>query len=151
MQLLLSRIFSLALALTASVASPAGANRPGDVEILLSSMNEARMAENLPPLRLDRSLSRIAYAHAVDMARRRYYAHVTPEGVDPFARMAASHIRFGYAGENLAVDENAENVFNDFWNSREHRSNMLGEHYVRVGIGSVEAAVGTIVVEDFAD
>ena len=85
------------------------------------------------------------------MARRRYYAHVTPEGVDPFARMAASHIRFGYAGENLAVDENAENVFNDFWNSREHRSNMLGEHYVRVGIGSVEAAVGTIVVEDFAD
>ena len=145
------RIFVLAFVLVSSVVAPAGAGRATDIEVLLSSMNEARLAENLPPLRLDRSLSRVAYAHAVDMARRRYFAHVTPEGIDPFARMAASHIRFGYAGENLAVDATAEHVFNDFWNSREHRLNMLGQHFARVGIASVEAEVGTIVVEDFAD
>ena len=136
------RIFVLAFVLVSSVVAPAGAGRATDIEVLLSSMNEAR---------LDRSLSRVAYAHAVDMARRRYFAHVTPEGIDPFARMAASHIRFGYAGENLAVDATAEHVFNDFWNSREHRLNMLGQHFARVGIASVEAEVGTIVVEDFAD
>jgi len=127
------------------------ASHPNDVTILLSSMNAARRSSHLRPLRLDRRLCRIAYDHALDMKRRNYYEHTTPEGLSPFARMAASNYPFGYAGENLAVDQDARVIFRDFWTSREHRSNMLGPHYARVGIASIEAAVGTIVVEDFSD
>jgi len=114
-------------------------------------MNAVRLSSHLAPLRLDTRLCRIAYEHALDMQRRNYYSHVTPEGLSPFARMARSHFRFGYAGENLAVDQSARVIFHDFWTSNEHRSNMLGAHYVRVGIASIVASVGTIVVEDFSD
>jgi uncharacterized protein YkwD len=109
------------------------------------------MSENLPPLQLDSSLSNVAYEHALDMERRNYFEHVTPEGVTPFARMRAEHIHFAYAGENLAVDDSAQTIYDDFWKSHEHRDNMLGQHYLKVGIASIEAPVGTIVVEDFSD
>jgi uncharacterized protein YkwD len=145
----------LALPLAAlSLAGPARASCGGDayeVKLLLGSMNNARRAKHLHPLTLDRKLCGIARDHAVDMARRRYVGHTTPEGLDPFARMTASKYRFGYAGENLAVGVNARVVFANFWRSLEHRNNMLGRHYVRVGIASIYAPVGTIVVEDFSD
>ncbi len=133
------------------VPASAGNERSNDVALLLGAMNQARLSRHLAPLHLDPRLCRVAYDHAVDMRARNYFDHDTPEGLTPFERMAAYHIRFGYAGENLAVDRSARVVFRDFWGSLEHRTNMLERHYQRVGIASIQADAGTIVVEDFSD
>jgi uncharacterized protein YkwD len=149
------RVFRTTLALLIlsllAFAPSARAAYPSDVALLLTSMNAVRLSSHLRPLRLDRRLCKIAYDHAVDMQRRHYFAHVTPDGLTPYARMARAHYRFGYAGENQALDRSARVIFQDFWNSREHRANMLGKHYAHVGIASIAESVGTVVVEDFSD
>ncbi len=147
----MTRALIALLGLSSLLGAPAKATRVEDVQVLLANMNNARESQNLPPLELDSSLSQVAYQHAVDMEKRNYYEHNTPEGVTPFARMKAMNIRFGYAGENLAVDQSAESIFTDFWESHEHRNNMLGEHFAKVGIAAIESPAGTIVVEDFSD
>jgi uncharacterized protein YkwD len=138
--------------LAAAPAAPTARRDSRAVTLLLQAMNAQRTASGLRPLRLDQRLCDIAYEHAADMARRSYIGHTTPEGLTPFDRMRARHYRFGYAGENLALDQSVRLVFTDFWNSSEHRSNMLGQHYARVGIASVDdPPQGVIVVEDFSD
>jgi uncharacterized protein YkwD len=145
-------VVTLGIIVTTAPAARAGRDGERDVTLLLQALNDERAASGLRPLQLDRQLCAIAYEHAIDMARRNYFSHATPEGVSPFERMAARHYRFGYAGENLALDESARTIARDFWNSLEHRSNMLGPHYARVGIASVDdPPEGVIVVEDFSD
>jgi uncharacterized protein YkwD len=134
---------------TSPASSAPGA--PDDVALLLSSVNSERSVNHLRPLRLDERLSKLARQHALDMVCRNYFDHSTPEGYSPFARMDAAHYRYGYAGENLAVDRNASEIAHDFLLSQEHRANLLGAHYQRIGIGAVSAAVGEVVVEDFSD
>jgi uncharacterized protein YkwD len=145
-------VVTLGIISATAPAARAGRDDMRDVTVLLQTMNDERAGRGLRPLQLDRQLCAIAYEHAIDMARRNYFSHTTPEGLSPFERMAARHYRFGYAGENLALDESARSIARDFWNSLEHRSNMLGPHYARVGIASVDdPPEGLIVVEDFSD
>jgi len=141
----------LAVACAALFSASPVASSGDDVGYLLQRINAARTARHLRPLRLDSMLCRLASAHAADMAARHYFAHTTPEGQDPFARMAAVRYRFGYAAENLAVDRSIGSIARDFVLSPEHRANVLGPHYARVGIGAVYAPAGAIVVEDFSD
>ena len=123
----------------------------GGVEALLREINAARRKQHLRLLRLDERLCAIARSHAVDMLTRNFLGHTNPDGLDPFARMRRANYRFGYAGENLAVDETLDSVARDFFNSPEHRENILEPHYSRVGIGTVPSSDGEIVVEDFSD
>jgi uncharacterized protein YkwD len=141
----------LAAACAALFSAAPVASSSDDVVYLLQTINAERTARHLRPLRLDSMLCRLASEHAADMAARHYFAHTTPEGKDPFARMAAVRYRFGYAAENLAVDRSIDSIARDFYLSPEHRANVLGPHYARVGIGAVYAPVGAIVVEDFSD
>ena len=39
--------------------------------------------------------------HSIDMVARNYLEHLTPEGVDPFARAAAAGYRGTGVGENI--------------------------------------------------
>jgi uncharacterized protein YkwD len=147
-------MFLIAVAAASATAQQASAatRAPHDIDVLLRSMNAERLASGLRPLHLDRRLCELAYEHAADMKRRKYLSHSTPEGLSPFARMDALRIRYGYAGEILALDQDVRTIFWDFWNSPEHRANMLEPHYVHVGIASVEVPFeGVIVVEDFSD
>ena len=59
-------------------------------------------------------MRRIAREHALDMAQHRYFAHYSLDGRSPFDRMRAHHYRFGYAGENLALDNPTRPVTNVF-------------------------------------
>lgn len=122
-----------------------------NVSKLLSALNAARVATGLRPLVLDSRLCAIARAHGLDMSHRGYFDHVSPEGATPFDRLDRAHFRYGYAGENLALDRDAEAAHRAFTASLPHRRNMLGEHYARVGIAAVESPSGTLFVEDFSD
>ncbi|GAC1311241.1 MAG: hypothetical protein NVSMB19_25640 [Vulcanimicrobiaceae bacterium] len=122
-----------------------------DVAALLAALNTARASSGLRPLVLDPRLCAIAQSHGIDMATRRYFDHLTPEGVTPFGRLDRAHYRYGYAGENLALDRDAASAHHALLLSSEHRSNMLEPHYARVGIATIGSATGQIFVEEFSD
>ena len=125
--------------------------RASEASRLMAVANDERAAVGLPPLRVDDRLCAIARAHALDMATRRYFDHVSPEGRSPFDRMTQAHYEFVYAGENIALDGDAERADRQLWNSLEHRKNTLEPHYARFGVGAVQTATGEVFVEDFSD
>lgn len=55
--------------------------------------NVERRRAGASPLRWSDSLATIARRHSADMARRGYFAHVTPDGLDPSARARAYGLR----------------------------------------------------------
>lgn len=125
--------------------------RSTDVQAMLDDVNARRRSKGLAPLQLDPQLCAIARAHAVDMAARSYFDHDSPEGESPFERMDRAHYRYGYAGENLALDRSVDAAANALWHSPEHRENILEPHYAKVGIAAVVSPDGEIFVEDFSD
>jgi uncharacterized protein YkwD len=133
------------------MAAHAVADRATDVNLMLAALNARRNATGLAPLQLDPSLCDVAYEHAADMAVRKYFDHNTPEGVTPFQRMDRAHVRYGYAGENMALDQSTRAAELALWQSPEHRDNILQPHYAKVGIAAVSSTDGLIFVEDFSD
>jgi uncharacterized protein YkwD len=125
--------------------------RAADAQAMLDVLNAERAGKGLEPLAFDPRLCAIARSHAVDMAVRSYFGHVTPEGAGPFDRLNRAHYRYGFAGENLALDANVSSASSELWSSSEHRSNILQPRFARVGIAAVRATDGEIFVEDFSD
>jgi uncharacterized protein YkwD len=125
--------------------------RTADAQALLQDVNAHRLGLGLAPLRLDPQLCAIARAHALDMASRSYFGHTSPDGESPFDRMNRAHFGYGYAGENLALDESVNAAAAALWHSPEHRENILEPHYAKLGVAAVLAPQGEIFVEDFSD
>lgn len=125
--------------------------RSADAQVLLQDINVHRRSLGLAPLQLDPRLCAIAREHAIDMATHSYFGHDSPDGESPFDRMDRAHYGYGYAGENLAVDESVDAAAAALWHSPEHRENILEPHYAKLGVAAVVATEGEIVVEDFSD
>jgi uncharacterized protein YkwD len=85
------------------------------------------------------------------MARRRYFSHVTPEGLDPFGRMRRARIRFRAAGENMSLAENVLEAQTLIWRDPPHRKVLLMRTFHKLGVGTSRTSAGTILVEDFSD
>jgi uncharacterized protein YkwD len=105
----------------------------------------------------DDELAKLARAHSEDMAKRKYFKHVNPEGLTPMKRAEAA----GYSvcqlmGENIyqnnlysrVITEKKRTTYD--WNSIEqiamttvkgwmqsegHRQNILEKNYTKEGIG----------------
>ncbi|MBN2223407.1 MAG: hypothetical protein JW765_01895 [Deltaproteobacteria bacterium] len=113
----------------------AGADR-STCEEILTLVNRERGKNNLPPLGCDGALSAIAQNHAEDMAGRRYFKHISPDGRSPFDRLAEAGIHYRRAGENIALNrEGAHSVVKLWMRSSGHRKNILGD-FTKAGVGS---------------
>ncbi|MCA1607796.1 MAG: CvpA family protein, partial [Acidobacteria bacterium] len=77
--------------------------RPDLEAAMLELVNKERITAGLKPLAPDPELTEVARRHSADMFARGYFAHDTPEGLDPFARIRAANVGFVHAGENLAL------------------------------------------------
>lgn len=107
-----------------------------DFTVLLDA---ARRNAGCPSLTWDRKAAALARAHSTDMRRRRYFAHESPDGIDPFERMAAAGIPFSVAGENIAQGyRTGEELFRQWRDSPGHRRNMLDCRYTRHGLGNAD-------------
>jgi uncharacterized protein YkwD len=122
-----------------------------EVRVMLAALNAERSSRGLAPLTLDPKLSAIAANFATDMTARHYFSHSSPEGETPFTRMDRAHYRYGYAGENIALDQTPASAADALWHSPMHRENILEPHYAKVGIGVQTSNDGIIFVEDFSD
>lgn len=113
---------------------------------VLRLTNAERRARGLPELEADETLARIARAHAWDMARRGYFSHDTPEGLDPHERIAgADRVNVSsYTAENLWTAEGPwrevgaalpRTVVEGWMGSPGHRRNLLSPEPTHLGVG----------------
>jgi uncharacterized protein YkwD len=96
---------------------------------MLCLVNATRASAGRSPFRGERHLARAASRHASDMARRNYFAHVSPSGKSPLARARAAGWRGG-VGEVIAwgcnVQASPRAILTAWLNSPPHRAIVLG-------------------------
>ena len=124
-------------------------------------INAQRRENNIPEFGWDEELAKLARAHSEDMAKRKYFKHVTPEGLTPMKRAQAD----GYnacqlLGENIfqnnlysrvieerkrktiektydwnSLEKIASTTVKGWMDSPDHRKNILDKNYTREAIG----------------
>ncbi|WP_088346054.1 MULTISPECIES: CAP domain-containing protein [Rhodomicrobium] len=155
-----------ALVLAAALARPAAAQDAAlgiDAarQRALELVNESRRAQKLPPLALEPKLNQAAMRHALDMLKRNFYAHNTPEGKTPADRyQAVGGSKWMLTAENIArcetcrppVTDAVLRRLQDGWmNSPGHRANILRKGLTTFGYGIVmDAKGGMYAVQNFA-
>lgn len=128
------------------------ANIPPSEVIRLT--NERRIGAGLSPLSENGQLSQAALAKGGDMLARGYWAHVSPDGTQPWTFISNAGYSYRYAGENLARDfSNPSSVVDAWMNSPTHKDNLLSAKYKEIGIAVIEGSLAgvdtTIVVQMF--
>lgn len=126
-------------------ADPALARSEG---LLHRSVNEFRRQQHLIPLARDPRLDAVAAAHSEDMARRGFFSHESPEGLNWVDRLRAAGVAgFALAGENVGQtnrpDPNGE-ILNGWKASPAHRENLTARPYNATGIGIARAPDGRL-------
>ncbi|MDP3645809.1 MAG: CAP domain-containing protein [bacterium] len=106
--------------------------------VLVDLVNGDRTSNSLHGLTINPVLVAVAQAKANDMAAKGYFAHISPEGHDPWYWFKLIGYRFDYAGENLAVDfSDSADVERAWMNSPSHRKNLLDPHFTEIGIATM--------------
>lgn len=119
---------------------------------MLQLINMERAKVGLPAMQMDLELTAVARQHSLDMFRRGYFAHNTPEGQTPFDRIQAGGITYRIAGENLAHAPTLLIAHNGLMKSPGHRENILRSEFGRVGIGILDGGSrGLMVTQNFRD
>lgn len=111
--------------------------RPGPAErVIIERTNFYRVEAGCPALTHNSRLAKAAYWHSRDMSRRGYFAHVSPEGVEPATRVTDAGYRWNGTAENIAWGDFSPAGVVDAWmNSPGHRANILNCQYKDIGIG----------------
>lgn len=128
---------------------------------VLCLLNKERTSRGRRKLSENRALLLAARGHSVDMTRRHYFDHNTPEGVTPATRI----VRKGYprGGSGWTVGENIAwgggpyatpaSTVREWMHSPPHRANILLGRYRSIGIGialgTPESASGATYTTDF--
>ena len=107
--------------------------------------NQVRRKENLPPLKINLTLTEVARGHSANMARKGQLNHDL-DGKKPNDRVRDAGYLYSWTGENIAYSSQplVKRVFQGWMDSQGHRENILRPHYREIGIGVVTAANGTV-------
>ncbi len=104
--------------------------------------NQSRQAENINILNWNEELTRAAQVKADDMVTNGYFAHISPDGKQPWEWIDKGDYYFLYMGENLAMDFSSARIAHSaFQQSPTHWKNIMNAKYQDMGVG---VAVGTI-------
>lgn len=117
-----------------------GVARPSSATSILAAMNRERAAYGLGPLRLNETLSLAATDRIDDMFAKRYFAHVSPDGIQPFTWARKRGYRYSLIGENLAVGYSGTSVVDGWMRSPGHRENILQRSFDEVGLAIADGA-----------
>lgn len=116
--------------------------------------NEKRQENGLPSLSYNEKLTDAAKAKGAYMLKYQFWAHVAPDGTQPWKFFLDSGYKYKYAGENLARDfPTAQSAVDAWMASPSHRDNMLSDRYSDIGVAVVEGTLNgvdtTIIVQLF--
>jgi uncharacterized protein YkwD len=103
---------------------------------LFELTNKAREKDNLPPLKFNAILLKVAREHSANMAAQKEMKHEL-DGKKPFDRVMAAGYRYSRMGENIALSDGqpVRAVFRGWMGSSGHRANILNGDYEEIGIG----------------
>lgn len=105
---------------------------------LLKATNDQRIEQGLEPLKINSSLDKAAQSKAQDMSDKNYWAHVTPEGNQPWVFIESANYNYRKAAENLAYGfETSDSTVAGWMNSAGHRANVLDPELDEVGFGII--------------
>lgn len=128
---------------------------------ILRQTNGKRQSAGVATLQDETQLTQIARAHGLDMAARRYFAHVNPEGQSQADRIAEKHRRMiGLTGENLwkavglkgiSLADLAKEIIDSWMDSPGHRRNLLDPSFTHLGVGVVVLGDEIWAVQNFGN
>ncbi len=111
---------------------------------LFDRVNKVRTDKGLHPLTFDDTAYQAAMAHSLDMARRKYFAHKSPEGHSVTYRLGQLDFEFINTtwGENIAMNHNfpdpAGATLKGWIDSPGHYKNMVKKEYQYSAIAIVK-------------
>jgi uncharacterized protein YkwD len=117
---------------------------------LFASVNQARHAQGLPPLRWDETLATAARRHAQVMAEHGSAQHGFEGEPSLSARAKQAGAHFTWLSENVIQGTSPEVIHSMFMKSAPHRANILDGDMDSIGVGVVESGGQLFVVEDFS-
>jgi hypothetical protein len=125
-----------------------------DPDKVIELTNSERQNLGLEAVSANSQLNQAALAKAADMFTNNYWAHVSPQGTEPWAFITDSGYRYQHAGENLARDfSNPKDIVKAWMASPTHRQNLLDSRYKDIGVavmdGYINGVETTIVVQMF--
>jgi len=112
---------------------------------IIGLTNQHRVELGLKPLIKSLHLTNSATAKACDMRDRNYWAHVAPDGTQPWKFFEEWGYIYIHAGENLCRDSNDVDCIRMWMASKLHRENMLNSKYEDIGVGKC----GVFTVQHF--
>ena len=124
-------------------------------ETVVTVLNQDREHYGLSPLSTNAKLELAAQAKARHILSNDYFAHISPNGVQPWDFLKAAGIRYEFAGENLAINyTNPYDLEEDFLDSDSHRENLLSPIFSDIGVavvsGTFQGKPAIITVQMFA-
>ncbi len=125
-------------------------------EDVISQTNDERGKQGLAPLKKNGPLTVAAQLKGNDMLAKGYWAHVSPDGKEPWHWIAQAGYSYNRAGENLAKDfKDTISVTQAWMASPGHRANILNPNYKEIGVAVVSGPFNgydtVIVVQMFGE
>jgi hypothetical protein len=121
------------------------------VSSLLNQTNVYRQENKVGNLNLNDKLNKAAYLKAQDMFAKQYWAHSSPDGIQPWKWFGDVGYNYDEAGENLAKNFSTTNGVMTAWiDSPTHKANIVKSSYKDVGFavvsGIMDKKPATLVV-----
>lgn len=133
--LALQLIFSTLKSSHPQVLGVAYSITPDDI---IAQTNDQRGKNGLNALRRNEQLTVAAQMKGQDMLAKGYWAHVSPDGKEPWFFINSAGYNYTRAGENLARDfRDSISVVNAWMDSPGHRANLLNANYQDIGVSVV--------------
>lgn len=128
------------------------ANISTDEVIRLTNAERSKLGLN--ELDHNSALAEAAALKGADMLENNYWAHISPDGTEPWDFFRSAGYEYRYAGENLARDFSSPvDAVSAWMASPSHKENMLSDKYNEIGIAVVEGDMNgedtTIIVQLF--
>jgi hypothetical protein len=110
-----------------------------EVNALVDGTNQNRVSNGLSDLQTNPLLQVAAQDKVNDMVAKGYFAHTSPQGIEPWYWFQQAGYNYLYAGENLAMNfTDSQDVTTAWMNSPEHRANILSTQFTQVGIATAQ-------------
>jgi uncharacterized protein YkwD len=108
-----------------------------DIELIIYDLtNSQRKRNGIPILSWSSTASKAAAKHSIDMAKNAYFDHYNLYNKTPGDRLKEEGIYYQSIGENIIAGyENAIICSHAWFNSPEHRDNILNRNYKNLGVG----------------
>ena len=126
-----------------------------DIDRIVSLLNLERAKVGVGPVTLEEKLNQAATAKAEHMFSDSYWAHVSPDGTQPWQFIQDTGYGYQSAGENLARDFADEQSLVAAWMaSPTHRDNIINGNFSEVGLAVLDGQIAgepvLLVVNFFA-